>query len=103
MSNDPDRNEKRGGGDKANDDKDDDEEDDDMGGGLFSYILRSLLGTRARPKASSASSTQDVSDKVRALPSFSSCHKRSEIIVCRRNPVCRMRLHCRSECSVAAS
>ena len=69
MSNEADRNEKRGGGDN---DKDDDEEDDDMGGGLFSYILRSLLGTRARPKASSANSTQDVSDKVRALPSFSS-------------------------------
>ena len=69
MSNEADRNGKRGGGDN---DKDDDEEDDDMGGGLFSYILRSLLGTRARPKVSSANSTQDVSDKVRALPSFSS-------------------------------
>ena len=69
MSNEADRNGKRGGGDN---DKDDDEEDDDMGGSLFSYILRSLLGTRARPKASSANSTQDVSDKVRALSSFSS-------------------------------
>lgn len=67
MSNEPDRTEKSGGGEKVEDDDDDEEDDENMGGGLFNYILRSLLGTRVRPAASSASSTKDLSTKVRAL------------------------------------
>ena len=63
MSTEPEQKDNSGGGGEeagsSNNDDDDVEEDETTSGGLVGYIIRSLLGNRARSTASSATSSHD--------------------------------------------